>query len=316
MRIFKNFLFKTLLVLILSSTTLEAAKRVDFDLRLEPKSEKYFYLLKDSFSNKEVIVLAGNTYKIVKSQNELFFDEYYDTILHSLFKKKASLRYRRRFIDSVDKKSLIQFKTQREHDKLQDMNEYKIDVNSDETLISYRDFKEYINKPKNKNSEFYKQLRSYINTSKLKEIFSVTQYRDRYYLQDNKGKTIFTISFDEVIYSKDLIKVPYLVVEFEINENVMANLNKINSDILVNGLNKFVNNLYKENFLFNRSYDSKYEIGIRKLEIKPKPENVIEIILIFIALFFIIFLFCIPIFSRIKSTSRAKNNEINLKSLN
>ena len=34
------------------------------------------------------------------------------------------------------------------------MNEYKIDVNSDETLISYRDFKEYINKPKNKNSEF------------------------------------------------------------------------------------------------------------------------------------------------------------------
>ena len=42
MRIYKNFLFKTLLVLILSSTTLEAAKRVDFDLRLEPKSEKYY----------------------------------------------------------------------------------------------------------------------------------------------------------------------------------------------------------------------------------------------------------------------------------
>ena len=71
MRIFKNFLYKTFLILILSSTTLGAAKRVDFDLRLEPKSEKYFYLLKESFNNKEVIVLAGNTYKIIKSQTIL-----------------------------------------------------------------------------------------------------------------------------------------------------------------------------------------------------------------------------------------------------
>ena len=66
------------------------------------------------------------------------------------------------------------------------------------------DFKNYINRAKNQNSELYKQLRSYVNISKLEPIFSVTQHRDRFYLQDNDGKTIFTISFDEVIYSKEL----------------------------------------------------------------------------------------------------------------
>ena len=98
------------------------------------------------------------------------------------------------------------------------MNEFKIEINLDETIVSYRDFKNYINRAKNQNSELYKQLRSYVNTSKLEQIFSVTQYRDRYYLQDNNGKTIFTISFDEVIYSKELLKKTYFVIEFEINE--------------------------------------------------------------------------------------------------
>ena len=75
------------------------------------------------------------------------------------------------------------------------MNEFKIEINLDETIVSYRDFKNYINRAKNQNSELYKQLRSYVNISKLEPIFSVTQHRDRFYLQDNDGKTIFTISF-------------------------------------------------------------------------------------------------------------------------
>ena len=67
--------------------------------------------------------------------------------------------------------------------------------------------------------------------------------------------------------------------------------------------------------MFNQIYDNKYAVGIKKLGIKPKTENIIEIILIFFALFSIIILFCIPIFSRIKSTLRAKNNKINFRNL-
>ena len=34
------------------------------------------------------------------------------------------------------------------------MNEFKIEINLDETIVSYRDFKNYINRAKNQNSEF------------------------------------------------------------------------------------------------------------------------------------------------------------------
>ena len=298
---------------ILSSVTFGAENRIDLDLRLEPKNEKNFYLLKESFINKKVILFEGNTYKIVRSQNELFVDEYYDTVLQSLFKKKASLRYRKRFIDSVGSKNLIQFKTQKGNSKLIGMNEFKIEINLDETIVSYRDFKNYINRAKNQNSELYKQLRSYVNISKLEPIFSVTQHRDRFYLQDNDGKTIFTISFDEVIYSKELLKKTYFVIEFEINEIIMASSDKINSDALVKSLNEFVLNLDEGNILFNRTYDSKYAVGIKKLGIKTKTEDITEIILIFFALFSIMILFCIPIFSRIKLILRAKTSKNNVR---
>ena len=70
-------------------------------------------------------------------------------------------------------------------------------------------------------------------------------------------------------------------------------------------------NLDKGNILFNQTYDSKYTVGIKKLGIKPETENIIEIILIYIALFSIIILFCILFFSRILSISRTKNNKVN-----
>ena len=148
MRIFKNIFFKVLLMFILSSVTFGAENRIDLDLRLEPKNEKNFYLLKENFINKDVISIDANAYKIVRSRNELFVDEYYDTVLQSLFKKKASLRYRKRFIDSVNSKNLIQFKTQKGNSELIGMNEFKIEINLDETIVSYRDFKNYINRAK------------------------------------------------------------------------------------------------------------------------------------------------------------------------
>ena len=81
---------------ILSSVTFGAENRIDLDLRLEPKNEKNFYLLKESFINKKVILFEGNTYKIVRSQNELFVDEYYDTVLQSLFKKKSLFKIQKK----------------------------------------------------------------------------------------------------------------------------------------------------------------------------------------------------------------------------
>jgi len=315
MKTLKSICFNAFLSLILISSAVKAEKRIDLDLRLEPKNVKDFYLLKENFINKKLIKLEETSYKIIRSQNELFVDEYYDTKLHSLFLKKASLRYRKRFIDNFGSKNLIQFKTQKESGELKGINEFKIEINPDERLIFYQDVRDYINRPRNKNSELYKQLERYVNTSKIKPIFSLTQKRDRFYLQDDNENTIFTISFDEVIYSKELLKKTYFVIEFEINETIMANSNKINSNILVKSLNKFVHNLDVENILFNRTLESKYAIGIKKLALKPKTEDIIEIILIFSALFSILILFCIPIFSRIMLTSRAKNNKINLGSL-
>ena len=314
MRIFKSFLFKTLLLLILSSTAF-AEKRIDLDLRLKPKSEKNFYLFREHFINKDVISINEHTYKIVRSQNELFVDEYYDSVLHSLLNKKASLRYRKRFVDGISLKNLIQFNTQTDNVKLTGMNEFKIQVNSDDTLVSYRDFKNYLNRSKSKKTELYKQLKSYINISKLEPMFTITQYRDRFYLQDNVGKIIYTISFDEVVYSKELLTKTYLVIEFETNEIIMASADKKHSEDLIKGLNKFVLNLLnlnKGNIFVTRTYDSKYAVGMKKLGIKTKAEDIIEIILIYFALFSIIILFCIPIFSRIKLILRVKTSKNNV----
>jgi len=315
MKISKNFFFKILLIFFIFSVNLNAENRIDLDLRLEPLKKENFYLLKESFNNKKIIKLGEKDYKIVRSENELFVDEYYDTALHTLLKNEASIRYRKRFINNINSKNLIQFKIQKDVDKTSGMKEFKIEIDRDENLFSYDDFNNYINRPKNQNSKLYEILTNYVNPSVLISIFSVTQNRDRFYLQNKDDKTIFTISFDEVVFSKELLKKTYSVIEFEINETIMANSNKINSDILINSLNEFVKTLNEDNILFNRTLDSKYAIGIKKLAIKPKTENVVEIILIFFALFFIIILFCIPIFSRIISSLRSKNNNINFRSL-
>ena len=52
MKILKNVFFKTFLVLILFSFAVKAEKRIDLDLRLEPKNVKDFYLLKKILSIK------------------------------------------------------------------------------------------------------------------------------------------------------------------------------------------------------------------------------------------------------------------------
>ena len=95
----------------------------------------------------------------------------------------------------------------------------------------------------------------------------------------------------------------------------MASSDKINLDALVKSLNEFVLNLDEGNILFNRTYDSKYAVGIKKLDIKPKTEDIIEIILIFFALFSILILFSIPIFSRIKLILRSKMSKNNVRIL-
>ena len=95
----------------------------------------------------------------------------------------------------------------------------------------------------------------------------------------------------------------------------MASSDKINSDALVKSLNEFVLNLDEGSILFNQTYDSKYAIGIKKLGIKTKTEDIIEIILIFFALFSIMILFCIPIFSRVKLILRAKTSKNNVRIL-
>ena len=95
----------------------------------------------------------------------------------------------------------------------------------------------------------------------------------------------------------------------------MAASNKVDSNILVSDLNKFVYNLDTESILFNRTYESKYAVGLNKLDLRPKTEDIIGIFLIYFAFSVILILFCIPIFSRILSKMRAKNNKINFGSL-
>ena len=77
----------------------------------------------------------------------------------------------------------------------------------------------------------------------------------------------------------------------------------------------FLLNLDTESILFNRTYKSKYAVGLNKLDLKPKTEDIIGIFLIYFAFSVILILFCIPIFSRILSKMRAKNNKINFGSL-
>ena len=118
MKIPENFFFKIILIFFVFSVNLNAENRVDLDLRLEPIKENNFYLLKESFNNKKVIKLGEEEYKIVRSENELFVDEYYDTKLHTLLKNEASIRYRKRFINNINSKNLIQFKVQKDIDKV------------------------------------------------------------------------------------------------------------------------------------------------------------------------------------------------------
>ena len=92
----------------------------------------------------------------------------------------------------------------------------------------------------------------------------------------------------------------------------MAKSSKVEANILVRGLENFVQNLNKQNILFNRTSESKYITGIKKLDLKPKNEDIIEIMIVLFALLSILILFCIPIFSRIWSPLKTKNNKINL----
>ena len=188
--------------------------------------------------------------------------------------------------------------------------EFKIEINPEVKLTFFQDVKDFINRPRNQNSKLYKELDQYINTSKIIPIFSENQRRDRFYLIDSNNNTIFTVSFDEVVYSKELLNKTYFVVEFEINEKVMAKSTEVHSSILVKNLEEFVQSLDKQNILFKRTLESKYITGIKKLGLKPKNQDIIEIMIVLFALVFILILFCIPILSRILSP---KNNKTNLE---
>tara|TARA_Y100001970_G_scaffold283584_1_gene399089 strand:- start:16436 stop:17359 length:924 start_codon:yes stop_codon:yes gene_type:complete len=296
-------------IIIFLASEINAQQRIDLDLRLVPKKEKNFYLLKKNFINKKSIKIGEDVYKITRSKNELFIDEYYDTRLHSLFYNDASLRYRQRYVDDVNTKNFIQFKTKRQKEK-SGSNEFKIEINPEVKLTFFQDVKDFINRPRNQNSKLYKELDQYINTSKIIPIFSENQRRDRFYLIDSNNNTIFTVSFDEVVYSKELLNKTYFVVEFEINEKVMAKSTEVHSSILVKNLEEFVQSLDKQNILFKRTLESKYITGIKKLGLKPKNQDIIEIMIVLFALVFILILFCIPILSRILSP---KNNKTNLE---
>ena len=83
MKTYSHIFLKILLIVLFSSFNSNAEDRIDLDLRLEPKNEKDFYLLKKNFIKKKSIKLGEKSYKITRSENELFVDEYYDTKLFS-----------------------------------------------------------------------------------------------------------------------------------------------------------------------------------------------------------------------------------------
>ena len=273
----------------------QEGERIDYDLRLEPVKSHYFYLLKEKFKKKEKININNTEYSIAESLNELFIDDYYDTKLLTLVHKKSSLRHRKRFVDSVETKQLAQFKVK---DKI-GFKEYKINIEPDQKIYTYKDFTEFINSSKNLRRGFLKDLKKFIDSRDIRYILTATQYRDRFYAHDQYGETVFTISFDEVVFSKNLLSKPYLAIEFEVNEKIMQIADLDTKTYLISGLNQFVESLDNKNIYFKEVVRSKYMAGIDILEIKISPSNLLEVILIYLFLFVILLLFFKPVLSHI-----------------
>ena len=107
-----------------------ASDRVDLDIRYSSNSFSNFSSLLDQLSNMKSIEVNNKTYSIEYSNNEVFIDNYFDTISLTLLNRENSLRFRQRFVNSLPYNQVIQYKKSVSNSEsiLGSMYEYKMEI--------------------------------------------------------------------------------------------------------------------------------------------------------------------------------------------
>ncbi len=279
-------IFFKLIFLFQHSTSLAQNKidRIDLDYRYIISELSEFSKLSSFLINNHSQNLNFKTKKLTIDNKpyEFFIDMYYDSNNFSLYQSKSSLRYRSRFKNTNQSIRNIHYKLLN-LDNLS-YNEFKLKVK--EYIKDEADFIDYLLDAKN--SETTLNIQKKVNIRNLKYQFTVVQNRDRYYLKDQNGITVYTISLDRTLFKKNNINKMLNFVEFEINELIYASGTDKERSELKSNLKNIIVKIQKK-FDIIKVNKSKYEMGFDNLEIKKNQVNFnIDNILILFPLFILL----------------------------
>ena len=277
--------------ILISFNSYAESDRVDLDIRYSSNSFSAFSTLLKQLSEMKSIKVNNKTFIIEFSNNEVFIDNYFDTLSFNLFNQENSLRFRQRFVNLMPYSQVIQYKKSLSNGDAIPGSMYEFKMEVKDKIINEADLLNVVVNENNDKFQLIEKLSKDLNTSKLKRIFTAFQNRDRMCLYDDLGVQTYTITFDKVYYFNKLNYVPYWVIEFEVNEKLFTIANINDKTTLISNLQIIINNIVDGDFYLVK--DNKYTTGIKKLNLIESKRaivdylNWLEVIAIIIALLII-----------------------------
>lgn len=214
-----------------------SAARFDKDIKLNVPDDlavELYKYLQTRYQNPQVLSLfdPGATYR---EATEIFVDIYYDTRDHRLFKAQGDLRHRRRYSSQSEKlKEWIQFKFP--STEAHSFTEKKFEVKDSFAQIEEKCHTcvfELKTLPKKREFErLESSLKSALTISAhdLLHALTITQTRQRVYVEKGEGNTQFTVTLDNITAEKWWWTAKFYELEIEINEKVYSGLGDSPSD--------------------------------------------------------------------------------------
>ena len=267
-------MFKVIIALSLFlSFSSSAQQRIDIDYRYSLDSSAHFIGLFEELSKHKKVRANGQEFDVSVSKNEHFVDVYFDTPSLRLFRNNSSLRFRQRFLNLNIFKKLIQYKVTNQ-DYSSGMIEKKIVLNPSEIISSGFELYKVLNSSSNLDSDLVRSiLLDGTNLDELEEILRLNQLRNRIYLKNITGETVYTITFDNILISKGLIIEPYWIVEFEINEKLFKKSKKQEKQKLIDNLINLISENFANQAKLIKVDLNKYSYAVKKLKLDLFPEN-------------------------------------------
>ena len=206
-----------ILFFLVSTSSAQSNFRIESEYKLDVPNEEADILW--AYISNETLLEKMNFQGDLNStvSIEQFLDVYFDDSESNLNHQKVGLRYRKRFVDNVLQKTLIQLKTPIEIDGVA-RNEIKFDVKKStdcDDLLARHPLLKYVKKKNREELDYL--LRKFDVTSKsMSQSISLTQTRKRLYIKDSISD-LATITLDYVRNNSFPFQ-KYTELELELNE--------------------------------------------------------------------------------------------------